>query len=136
MTTYWEASDIIATRRSEWQASLRSGEYPQGQGRLATINPDGSEEYCCLGVACETNMAALNLTRESDTYHVIYRLADGEALSASFDEDQLAYYGLTDEQQSILMTANDNGVSFDAIASIISVMDITVPESAYDIDNR
>lgn len=34
--------------RAEWVAALRSGEYNQATGQLAT-----ETGYCCLGVACE-----------------------------------------------------------------------------------
>ena len=36
-----------------WTDALRSGEYTQGQGRLKTINLDGSCSHCGLGVLCE-----------------------------------------------------------------------------------
>lgn len=32
--------------------ALRSGRFQQGNGRLVTIDGDGSEKHCCLGVAC------------------------------------------------------------------------------------
>ena len=35
-------------------AALRSGKYPQGQGRLKQIRNDSTEvKYCCMGVMCE-----------------------------------------------------------------------------------
>lgn len=36
-----------------WLEALRSGRYRQGRGRLRTTNPDGSNNYCCLGVLCD-----------------------------------------------------------------------------------
>lgn len=37
-----------------WIDALRSGEYEQGRGGLARrFDPNGSWQYCCLGVACE-----------------------------------------------------------------------------------
>jgi hypothetical protein len=38
-------------------AALRSGDYKQGQRRLAIVKPDGSVTYCCLGVFCEVAIA-------------------------------------------------------------------------------
>ena len=38
-------------------AALRSGEFTQGERRLTTIEPDGTERDCCLGVACKLAMA-------------------------------------------------------------------------------
>ena len=37
---------------TEWQKDLRSGEYHQGKGQLV----EGGDNYCCLGVACETGL--------------------------------------------------------------------------------
>jgi hypothetical protein len=39
-------------RLKEWIDALRSGEYVQGRGNLAT-QEGGVVRYCCLGVACE-----------------------------------------------------------------------------------
>lgn len=36
----------------KWVDALRSGEYRQGYGRLRS---DGSNAYCCLGVACDVS---------------------------------------------------------------------------------
>lgn len=33
----------------QWADALTSGKFPQGKGRLRTVN----DEYCCLGVLCE-----------------------------------------------------------------------------------
>lgn len=35
--------------KAEWQAALRSDEYPQGNGWLR----DSKGNYCCLGVLCD-----------------------------------------------------------------------------------
>jgi hypothetical protein len=37
----------------KWLKALRSGEFKQGKGYLASVDHRGSESYCCLGVACE-----------------------------------------------------------------------------------
>ena len=36
-----------------WVNDLRSGEFEQGTGQLNQVK-DGVDQYCCLGVACET----------------------------------------------------------------------------------
>lgn len=41
-----------------WVDGLRSGDYKQGNGQLTTIKPDGTEEDCCLGVACKLAVKA------------------------------------------------------------------------------
>jgi hypothetical protein len=40
----------------KWVAALRSGDFLQGQERLATLK-GGKWFYCCLGVACELALA-------------------------------------------------------------------------------
>ena len=37
---------------------LRSGKYKQGHRRLKVMLPDGTFEYCCLGVLCEMAVEA------------------------------------------------------------------------------
>lgn len=37
--------------KRKWLEALRSGKYKQGAGYLHTINDDGQDTYCCLGVA-------------------------------------------------------------------------------------
>lgn len=39
--------------RARWLERLRSGEYPQGRGKLCRLTADGTREYCCLGVLAE-----------------------------------------------------------------------------------
>lgn len=44
----------------KWITALRSGQFEQGTGRLASVDdPDTREnpKYCCLGVACEVAVA-------------------------------------------------------------------------------
>ena len=36
----------------KWVAALRSGEFKQTREQLGRIEADGSESFCCLGVAC------------------------------------------------------------------------------------
>ncbi len=53
MTEAKRPSDEALARRKLFVAALRSGEFPQGKGALATQRKDGVWEFCCLGVACE-----------------------------------------------------------------------------------
>ncbi len=40
--------------KAKWVEALRSGEYKQGFGILATANPQSSAKwFCCLGVLCD-----------------------------------------------------------------------------------
>lgn len=41
-----------------WAEALESGEFPQGRNVLRQDAPDGSLEYCCLGVAVELAVRA------------------------------------------------------------------------------
>lgn len=61
-------------------AALRSGKYPQGEGRLKQIANDGTPlGYCCMGVMCEV---AIEHGVKVATYS--YRLND-VARSVQFD---------------------------------------------------
>lgn len=40
-----------------WVEGLRSGQFTQGTGTLKRRRPDGTYQYCCLGVACEVAKA-------------------------------------------------------------------------------
>jgi hypothetical protein len=39
--------------REKWLPALRSGEYKQTRNFLSLKGDDGSQAYCCLGVACQ-----------------------------------------------------------------------------------
>ena len=41
-----------AQNRAKWTAALRSGDYQQGRGELRSTEGE-TEQFCCLGVACE-----------------------------------------------------------------------------------
>lgn len=43
--------------KQRWTTALRSGEYEQGRGALATGRFAGGWSYCCLGVLCEIAVA-------------------------------------------------------------------------------
>lgn len=44
--------------RDQWCAALESDEYKQGTGVLTRVNPDGTEEHCCLGVLADLAVKA------------------------------------------------------------------------------
>ncbi len=54
----------------KWVKALRSGDYGQGRARLVTIEHNGSERFCCLGVLCniatEAGYGEWNGTRFQD----------------------------------------------------------------------
>lgn len=59
--------------KDKWLQALRSGEYLQGEHRLATVEGD-EVRYCCLGVLCEVvDMRYDNLTDEDAFGKFSYR---------------------------------------------------------------
>lgn len=105
-----------------WVKILRSGRYPQGTEVLR--GSDG--KYCCLGVACELAVAEgvippassdyLGVTRygptgDSSTTHLPSAVVEWLGLNSEF-----GYFGSGD---SSLISLNDVGVPFSAIADII-----------------
>lgn len=110
----------------DWVAKLRSGEYEQGRGYLATI--DG--KFCCLGVLCEVAInSGLNIEKKDVGGVYSYGNERGEddvALPASVYE--WAGFNLTQgreiyiqgEAQETLTAMNDFGDrDFDDIADVI-----------------
>ena len=60
--------DANLDRIQLWVDGLLSGKFKQGTGYLAYQLPDGTFEYCCLGVACEIAIAhGLQIDREVST---------------------------------------------------------------------
>lgn len=47
----------------KWVEALRSGDYKQGTGALLKVREDGTEEFCCLGVACQISGVVSRLDR-------------------------------------------------------------------------
>ncbi len=73
-----------STIKGLWTGDLRSGNFPQGMGKLhtSTRKADGTEEhnFCCLGVLCERGVEAGIVDRvvaysnesESGTLYTVY----------------------------------------------------------------
>jgi hypothetical protein len=60
IASYLTAGDVRARTgrmepgiKAQWLSALRSGEYKQGQGKLAKVAESGEKQYCCLGVLCD-----------------------------------------------------------------------------------
>ena len=128
------------TTKAEWIAALRSGNYIQGQHRLARVGDDNKVSHCCLGVLCELAGAPLMLdqfTCEIDGYYLpshglqlrtipledSHNVISDLSLNTMIDEDG---YGSGDDGQpdyqtlmDKLMNMNDNGKSFDEIADYL-----------------
>ena len=130
--------DEMRKRREKWIAALRSGDFSQTSGTLKD-----EEGHCCLGVACEISLDDLPSPKGIKVYNKY--IAD----SISGQEDSVApdsvvyYYGLNDcegiakaldpwarkdfskikdykgRRFNNLASANDNGMSFKAIATVL-----------------
>lgn len=112
--------------KEQWVAALRSGDYVQGRGRLATINGD-EVQYCCLGVLCELAVKAGVAVKENErNHHIRYSNPqdrwDGNAATLPLFvmewadlEDRQGWSSLDDS----LTNKNDRGVSFEKIADVI-----------------
>lgn len=97
-----------------WIEALRSGKYKQGRRRLF-----GDDAYCCLGVACEL----LGIPKKQDS---VGAWVFGDGMYGVISSDVAKQLGLHDEFGTArvrpnpgLMTMNDEGVSFAAIADLL-----------------
>lgn len=114
--------------KDEWVAALRSGEYPQGNGKL---NVDG--KYCCLGVLCEL-LVKQGTVEEYDSNGAISYGMGNEYNGTILTQDIVRIAGLTSPTGRLptpviwggkafhsLSGLNDSGASFTEIANIIEV---------------
>lgn len=53
------STKIYEDRIRTFVAALRSGRYKQGKSALQYVDEDGTERFCCLGVACEVAVESL-----------------------------------------------------------------------------
>lgn len=133
MPTY-TAEEQVANR-AKLVAALRSGEYEQGQNYLSEPTPDGAL-HCCLGVACDISGLG---TWDEDTGS-IYIIPDpeGEANDTHLPDAVRQWLGFANESGDLhnpirfedhycigtLIDANDSGMSFDDIATLIEDGDV------------
>lgn len=110
--------DVVKRNRRAWVKALRSGQFPQGSGRLAYQDNvgDGTVEYCCLGVACEV----ANVTWWKPIFGGSFHLFTIEGNEGIPTDDVLAKFGLDEHQATVLASVNDSeGLSFSEIADLI-----------------
>lgn len=136
MRRFWRKKQL--SPREKWVAALRSGDYEQGRGSLHTTRVDGTNEFCCLGVACDLyqqEVGDLLVTESSPPGTVWYGSTDG-FLPIKVQE----WLGLTTRKGSFgsrlhpdgawpdaLSCRNDSGESFEQIADLIE----TEPEGLF-----
>lgn len=107
-------------------AALRSGDYTQGEGQLTTINTDGSESDCCLGIACKLYIKegnTLNVNRVPSSGYVSYEyerhyLPHAVKIWLGL-QDNTGNFSATDVYNAGLAKMNDNRKSFAEIANKI-----------------
>jgi hypothetical protein len=105
-----------AELKAKWIEALRSGKYSQAGGSLVTGLPGELQEFCCLGVLCDTQ--GTQWTGENDM-----GLLDGAQVRdvgrSYLSPTILKRFGLEEEEQITLAEMNDNGRDFDEIADYI-----------------
>ena len=105
---------MIPAIKKRWIEALRSGKYKQADGRLH----DG-KKFCCLGVLYDVEFDGdWILIDDADAWSVLsdYMIEDNSShLSDTFREG----CGISEDTQSTLITMNDEGKSFEAIATWI-----------------
>lgn len=107
--------------KAKWVAALRSGDYKQGNGVLRRETKDGVE-FCCLGVLCDI---------EGATWKEPYdRTGASAAIGLALAEEPLETSSLSTYHlrnlggnlyylEGMLISLNDNGENFEAIATVI-----------------
>ena len=103
----------VKRARAKWVDALRSGKYKQTRSALRH-----GDTYCCLGVACAVLGDGEWATTASQNGWE-FRFSDGQRKAGDLPWSMLDRLGLSTDQQRVLMDLNDNGVSFDAIATHI-----------------
>jgi hypothetical protein len=100
--------------KKQWLKALRSGNYTQGQNRLAQRKQHSKTMYCCLGVLCDITPDL----RRRRVRHVdgIVAFADAETFLPS---DFAQKIGLDQDAQIKLANLNDGGEDFNTIAHYI-----------------
>ena len=115
--------------KARWVAALRSGDYDQGQGRLHAKDANGISSFCCLGVLCD-------LAEKENILSEIIEFPNSDGVAVIYDDDEswlptsvtewsgLDHQGtfndgLDHQEFATLAYLNDNGATFDHIATVI-----------------
>lgn len=100
--------------KKQWVKALRSGEYKQGEGRLAVIK-EGGTVFCCLGVLCDLAVKAGIIKKPKKVE--IYSGADAyvyEEYSAALPPAVKDWAGLDSKSPQVskgaLIGLNDSGM--------------------------
>lgn len=96
---------------------LRSGNWVPGRGALRQITSDGTEKFCCLGVACEIAVrhGVIPPATKGETEYDSHRFYYGEDRVTSILPDEVAeWYGIDRcpvYGKFIFTSENDRGTS-------------------------
>lgn len=121
--------------RDAWTTALESGKYEQGRNRLATVNPNQSVSYCCLGVLCELLVernALVRVSTDRTRYYYADPNNDDDINASTLPHVAVALSGLVGDAGTIpgltdragdpiaLTELNDGGrLTFDQISQVV-----------------
>ena len=100
-------------RTKIWIEALRSDKYWQGKGVLKST--DG-KRHCCLGVACELSNLGNWITAYIPTY------IESPPENRFLPIEVITYYDIDHDTEAYLAMKNDNGESFDEIATYLETL--------------
>lgn len=116
-----------ANLKAKWLADLRSGKFQQTtEGHLR--DPRTHASYCCLGVLCISAGAEFqewdDVDSEFEGRHfenvpILKNENIGHGDDPELCRDWMRAIGLAMQEQSVLISMNDEGVSFHVIADYI-----------------
>jgi hypothetical protein len=104
-----------------WVATLRSGEYMQGQEYLRCKDQDANEpdKFCCLGVLCDMYDSQ---AWEASRFGAVYSYDGDQKGVPAMDIPQqsvLDWAGIDADDANVLAGMNDEGMDFSGIADYI-----------------
>jgi hypothetical protein len=110
-----------------WIDALRSGNYDQGRNHLHTVDEDGNDLFCCLGVACDLYQKEIG-GLQVETISVADDVVAYDEARFTLPEKVKKWLGLSYENGQYftetginhLADHNDSGLSFKEIANIIA----------------
>lgn len=139
--------------KTAWVAALRSGEYPQGFGRLKTLEHDDYVQsefckfnpagYCCLGVLMELAVKAGIIADDGWWYNqpaLLWRVAEwaglvpkGKPHPDTGHSQWVDPYVTYDDSSRHLSEMNDSErLSFSRIADLIEAQTLRTDEKLYN----
>lgn len=116
------AMQELGPNQTKWLEALESGEYKQGFNALCRVYPDGTVEYCCLGVANE--LFSKKQTKIKDCSNGYVKGWDDDfAFAAKDTTRKLALYSKEGHDKTgsgvTIAMKNDDEKTFKEIAAMI-----------------